>query len=190
MAKKYEESEKIKRLERMSKDKSLSRKQRNEALAELKYEKFRDDPRPSLSVRKQIISGNWLYASCLAMFCNNFILKYGKWYTFVISGALILFGVITIILTILKMDKYKNEPDDELSTANKNKASRLAFIILIIAALAGGMIWFGILRHDKLVISRSNWTELICCICFSFSLLQGLLFLHLEGNEETSEEDE
>ena len=186
-------TEKIRKLDRMSRDRTLSREERKEALKELKLEKYRIDPRPSISVRKQTVINNWLWLSSSVIFwymlINDAFKLQTAWYTNVIMGTMVVFAAVNVVIAIYTMDKYKNELDDELSTANKIKTETWSWLIIFLAIFIGGGLWLMVNDKKTITIQGDIWSELFCCMAFTKNLRSGVLFIFFEGKEPKTDDE-
>ena len=182
---------KLEALKNQYKNKSLSREERAEAMKEMVRVRYSADPRPAVSVRKQAVTNAVLFFLDALVF--GFIAVTSR--TFrdssagsALSVALFSAMMIFIVFFVIRMSRYKNEPDDELSRENKHKASLNAFLVMLIIVAIAGLVWFDILEKTFTLNAR-NWLGSFCCLVFAYSGLSNAIFVYMDGRGEAEDEE-
>ena len=190
-------NEKIVKLEAKSKDRSLSRAERQEILEELNWEKFRADPRPAMPLKKFKLLDALVYFGDAFIFGYMGILdNFGKMshkgfhatdYFFMAMMALL---IILVIVYLNTHSKYKIEPMDELAHRSMSKATNLAFTWLIFIGFAVVLVLSFIKRDSSISIKTGTLIPLFCSVTFLYSFFSNLIFVYLESRGSAGEEEE
>lgn len=179
-------SEKIKKLTAMYHDKSLSRKEKQEVRRELNHLKYLADPRPAISMRKQTVLSIVAYLIMTVNFISATV--FGKKHTnSCLSYLHLLFlGGFMLFFCFIE-EKYKHEPDDELSLHHRYEAGRLAAFVFLIIAVVTGYICFDRFNFT-LTLSAGNWGGIFLAGEMAYFTLSNIIFLILEGREPKEDE--
>ena len=192
-------TEKLNMLKKRANDKSLSRAERKEAMNEYKAAYYRVDKRKPISVRKQMMI-NALQAFLMtfnfgAMGTIDYLrYLYGYDYKIHLLGTLsvliVLSFVVLLGLVLFVQDKYKQEPDDELSLKNKTLASNLGYVITAMATIIGIFIYFDILGKESLVIRREYGVFWAASYISLMTLAGKIIFLIIDGKDTSGDDDD
>ena len=192
-------NEKIERITKKLNSKNLSRAEKRELTEELNWEKYRADPRPSMTLKKFKLLDAVVYFGDMVIFGYMGIvdnMKVGLTHKGFNAGDI--FMLVTIVLLIAMIviylmihDKYKSEPMDELANRNMTKASHSAFLCLIGVGLVFAFVK-GIFYMDGVTTIKNNsMINLLCVILFFYDFLTNMIFVFLESRDgANSEEDE
>ena len=185
-------SEKIEKLMARYKDKSLPRSERQQAMEELRWEKYRTDPRPSMSLKKFKLLDGFVYLA--DMFLFSYMGLFGKKQdpgftagdaAMVIVTALLIAAVIGYLFM---HSKFKIEPTDELANRNLAKGSRIAYMVIALALFAAGLFLSWTNPTGILSIEHSKIISILCALIFLHGGITNFAFVILDGKEETEEE--
>ena len=190
-------TDKLSTLTARSKDKTLPRDVRRQAAIDLEWEKFRLDKRPVMTLKKS--KSYELISSLSTTLCMGWIsiaeylgIKGSRINTFIFPFVL-LFMVISLVLTTSKAGKFKTEPADDLARTDLLKASNIAFLTLFSIALLLLFTMTLLSGFDENKGITISWYNLIFVLCFVqglHSFLKNLFFLYLEKDISDSESEE
>ena len=181
---------KIEKLTARYKDKSLSRAERQEILSELNWEKYRADPRPSMTLKKFKLLDAVVYLCDMVIFgMMLFETKHHGFNAFdFVMTAVVVVCIAAAGYYLYIHNKYKIEPADELSNRNMSRASGLAAYALIALLLAVSLVMFIVNENGVITIPYGKLMNVLCTALFGYSFAANLIFIGLEGKEETEEE--
>lgn len=189
-------NEKIEKLTNRLKDKNLTRAEKKELTEELNWEKFRADPRPTMSLKKFKFLDGLVYLGDALVFgfmgfmdnTNNSMNHKGFNASDVIMCIIIASLIALVFFYLHKHGKYKIEPMDELANRNMNKASHSAFLCLVGVGLAFAVLkGFG--NMDGVTTIKNNTLiNLLASILFAYDFLANMIFVYLEGKDSDENE--
>ena len=185
-------SEKIEKLMARYKDKSLPRSERQQAMEELRWEKYRTDPRPSMSLKKFKLLDGFVFLADTFIFSYMGLVGKKQDSGFTVGDDVMLIVTVLLIAAVIGYlflhSKYKIEPADELANRNLAKGSRIAYSLIAIALLAAGLIVSWTDPTGVLSIENSKIFSILCSMIFLHGGITNFAFAILEGKEETEEE--
>ena len=183
-------NEKIAKLTAMYRDRKLPREERQQAMEELKWEKYRSDPRPSMSLRKFkmldgiVFLGDTFIFSYIGLADKHHPLGAGD----IVMAAVTVMLIAMVIVYLRIHSKYKIEPTDELADRNLSRASRFALLTIAFTLVAAALILSLLNPDGSLTIQNNKMLNIICAAMFFSSFLTNTIFVMLEGKEEKEEE--
>jgi hypothetical protein len=185
-------NEKITRLAARSRDKSLTRSERQQAKEELKREKYRTDPRPTISLRKSKLIDGFVFLADAVIF-SYMGLIYKKLDAGFSAGD-ILMAIVSILVIasvfgiIFLHSKYKIEPSDELAESNLLIATRFSYSVIFFVLVIAGTILSLMDPTGIVTIENRKIFYILCLITYLHGCIKDFVFVLLEGKEETEEE--
>lgn len=184
-------NEKLEKLKEIYSDKSRSREERHQALEDIAWETYRNDPKPAMSLRKYKMYDGFLYIADALLFlymalADTITPKIGIWSTpLTICLAMIL--AISAVIYILKRARYKVEPEDDLAMKNSSKATAKAYI-WILTILAVVLLLYTFISENALIsMKASTMIYYIVSLVFIHSGLASFLFIAEEGKIDGEE---
>ena len=185
-------NEKIAKLTARTKDKSLTRSERQQAMEELKWEKYRTDPRPSMSLKKFKLLDGFVFLADVFIFSYMGLVDKQQDPGFTAGDAVMTIIVAALIAAVIGYlflhSKYKIEPADELSDRNLSKASKIAYTVIVIALVVSGLIVTWKDPIGVLTIENRKIFSILCSMVFLHGGITNFIFVLLEGKEEPEEE--
>ena len=185
-------NEKITRLMARSKDKTLSRSERQQAMQELTWEKYRADSRPSMSLKKFKLLDGFVFVADTIIFSYMGLIDKRHDVSFSAGDAVMVIVTILLIAAVIGYlflhSKYKIEPADELAERDLAKGSRIAFSVIAIALVVIGLIVSWTDPTGVLTLENKKLFSILCSIIFLHGAITNFAFVMLEGKEETEEE--
>ncbi|MBP3272187.1 MAG: hypothetical protein J6M17_08185 [Ruminococcus sp.] len=186
---------KIERLKKKLSDKTLKRSERSELMNELYRERYKIDPRKPISVRKQkildavmnlILGAEFMFMGISGMMDLNH--THHQLNLIISIGWLAALIGLSVIYTHTTA-KYKKEPEDELSAKNTSKAYATGYTIMSLVVLLAAFVYFDISGQDVFYFRRNFAVFLIAGYTFLTRVVCNVIFLILEGKEDSEEEE-
>ena len=191
-------NEKIMKLQKRLKENNLTRAEKHELTEELNWEKYRADPRPSMSLRKFKFMDGLIYLGDAFVFgfmgimdnTKNGIDHKGFHAADIVMCVISALLIALVFVYLHKHSKYKIEPMDELANRNMNKAQHAAFLCLVGIVFVFALIKGLFNATDVTTIKNNTIIDLLAATLFTYDFFANMIFVYLEGKDVSANEEE
>ncbi|ADU20902.1 hypothetical protein [Ruminococcus albus] len=181
------DNEKVRQLYKEYQRKDITRAERREMLEKIARERYKTDPRKSMSVKGQALMNLLLGALMMAHAVIALISR--------TSGSirqqtpLFLSAIAVYVVLLFIMGRYKKEPEDELSKDLKLKADAYTAHGLIVATMVYGIVLQTAGNHvHKVSITGEMIMWFGYLMIGTYHVLRNAIYLRLDRTPESEEE--